>query len=130
MATSKPKLPWYQFSLRSLLLLTLFVAMLCSLGVCTHWLVSAAVAMTVVIGGIAGRIVAGTRLGFVQGIIFGIQFLFWAGLACVFLALLFWDAPWFPLVWNAPWLLGVPLAIAVLVGGVLGGLSVRPRSGR
>ena len=28
-----PKLPWYQFSLRSLLLLTLFVAVLCSIAV-------------------------------------------------------------------------------------------------
>ena len=74
--TPKPSPPpWYQFSLRSLLLLTLFVAVLCSLGVCTHWLVSAVVAMTVVIGGIAGRIVAGTRLGFVRGAVYAIAWL-------------------------------------------------------
>ena len=118
-----PKPPWYQFSLRSLLLLTLFVAVLCSLGVCTHWLVSAAIAMTVVIGGIAGRIVAGTRLGFVQGVVFGIQFLFWAGLACIFLVL---QCP-FLLPWESRWLWGVVLGIAVLIGGVVGGFTVRPR---
>ena len=74
--TPKPSPPpWYQFSLRSLLLLTFFVAVLCSLGVYTHWLVSAVVAMTVVIGGIAGRIVAGTRLGFVRGAVYAIAWL-------------------------------------------------------
>ena len=93
-----PKLPWYQFSLRSLLLLTVFVAVLCSLGVCTHWLVSVAIAVTVAIGGIAGRIVAGTRLGFVQGVVFAVQFVLMAIFICVVLqfpvAWLFWEASW------------------------------------
>lgn len=84
------------------------------------------------IGGIAGRIVAGTRLGFVQGVVFGIQFL----LAAVVIHLLLfpvlpcWVAPWLRLLLDEPWRLGVVLGIAVLIGGVLGGLSVRPRSGR
>ena len=109
-----PNLPWYQFSLRSLLLFTSFVAALCSLGVCTHWLVSAVIVLPVVVGGMAGRIVAGTRLGFVQGVVFGTQFL----LVCEFL----------PFLWKPSWLLGVVIAIAVLIGGMVGGLSVRPRS--
>jgi len=115
-----PKLPWYQFSLRSLFLVTLFVAVLCSIGVCMDWLVSVAIAMIVVIGGFAGRIIAGTRLGFVQGIIYGMQFFLVAGLLCTFL----------PFPWAPAWQLGVVLAIAVLIGGVLGGLSLWPRPKR
>ena len=120
MAASKSNQPWYQFSLRSLLLFTLFVAVLCSIGVCTHWLVSAVVGWTVMIGGFAGRIVARTRLGFVQGVVFAIQFLLWAGVACIFL----------PFLRETPWRMGVTLGIAVLIGGMVGGFTVRPRSGR
>src|SRR5580692_10658171 len=65
----EPQLPWYQFSLRSLLLLTAFAAVVCSIGVYTHWLVSAVIGATVMIGGVAGKIVAGTRSGFVQGVV-------------------------------------------------------------
>ena len=127
-----PELPWYQFSLRSLFLLTLFVAVLCSVGVCTHWLISAVVALAVAIGGVAGRIVAGTRLGFVQGVVFGIQFLLAAVLISLLLfpVLLCWDTPWLRLLLDGPWRLEVVLGIVVLIGGVVGGLSVRPRSGR
>jgi len=115
-----PNLPWYQFSLRSLLLLTIFVAVLCSIGLYTHWLVSAVVGWTVMIGGIAGRIVAGTRLGFAQGVVFGIQFLLWSGVACLFI----------PFFREPPWRMGVTLGIAVLIGGILGGFTVRPHLGR
>ena len=131
MSTPEPELRWYQFTLRSLMLLTLFVAVICSLGVCTHWLVSAVIAMFA-LAGMAGRIVAGTRLGFVQGVVFGIQFL----LAAVVIHLLlfpflpFWVAPWLRLLLDEPWRLGVVLGIVVLIGGALGGLSVRPRSGQ
>ena len=118
--STEPKLFWYQFSLRSLLLLTLFVAVLCSIGVCTHWLISVAIGMIVVIGGFAGPIVAGTRLGFVQGIVYGIQFFLVAGLLCTFL----------PFPWAPSWRSSVVLALAVLVGGVLGGLSLWPRPKR
>src|SRR5271165_1621674 len=115
--------PWYQFSLRSLLLLTLFVAVLCSIGVCTYWIVSAAVAIAIAIGGIAGKIAAGTRLGFVLGVILVIQFLFWAGIVCAFLV---WQFP-FLLPWESRGLLSVLLVIAALIGGIVGGYAVRPR---
>jgi hypothetical protein len=123
MPTPKPSLPpRYQFGLRSLLLLTLFVAILCSLGVCTHWLVSAAIALPVVIGGIAGWIVAGTGEGLVQGIIFGYLFLLGDILVCGgFLYAI-------PRVAAASWqLFSVFHVILVLIGGVLGGLLERLR---
>jgi hypothetical protein len=114
-----PKLPWYQFSLRSLLLLTLFVAVLCSLGVCTHWFVSAVVVM-LVLAGVAGRIVAGTRVGYPQGFAFGIVFLLGTGLACMALFR-------FLLPWESLWFWGVVLGVAALIGGIVGGFMVRPR---
>ena len=66
--STEPKLFWYQFGLRSLLLLTLFVAVLCLIGVCTHWLISVAIGMIVVVGGFAGRIVAGIHAAAIQHI--------------------------------------------------------------
>lgn len=119
MAAPKPKQPLFQFNLRSLLLFTLFVAVLCSIGACTNWLISAVVGWTVMIGGTAGRIVAGTRLGFAQGVVFAIQFLLWAGIACLLL----------PFFREAPWRMGVTVGMAVLIGGIVGGVTVRPRSG-
>jgi len=114
--------PWYQFSLRSLLLFTLFVAVLCSIGVCTDWLVSAVVGWTVMIGGIAGRIVAGIKAGFIQGVLGAI-------LLALPISLLLVRA--FPQeLFHAPWLLIVVLGILVLIGGTLGGYSVRRRSER
>jgi len=62
-----PKSPWYQLSLRSLLLWILFVVVVCSLDVWTHWLVSA----VIVTGGVVGGIFAGTRLGVAQGAVSG-----------------------------------------------------------
>jgi len=104
---------------------TLFVAVLCSIGVCTDWLVSVVLAATVLIGGVAGRIVAGTRLGFVQGAVFGILFLLTAVFACIILApLLFWQASWESREFY------VLLGVAALIGGMMGGFTVRPRSGR
>jgi hypothetical protein len=47
----EPELPWYQFTPQSLFLLTAFVAVLCSIGVCTHWAFSAILAAIVLIGG-------------------------------------------------------------------------------
>ncbi len=122
------KLPWYQFSLRSVLLLTLVVAVLCSIGVSIHWALSAVIASIIVIGGVAGRVVAGTRLGFVQGAIFAAQFFLMTVLVCIVsqfpTAAFFWEASW------GLSRLYVVLGIAVVIGGILGGLSVRPRSGR
>ena len=114
MTAAKPTLsPWYQFSLRSLLLLTLFVAALCSIGVCTHWLISAFVAMVTIVG-IMGRIVAGIRLGFVAGVLYGILFIL-----AVFLFL--------PTHWTT-WECLSATGIAALIGGVVGGLSARASS--
>jgi hypothetical protein len=128
MATPRTTLPWYQFSLWSLLLLVFFVAVLCSLGVCTHWLVSAVVALTVTIGGIAGRIVAGTRLGFPQGAVFGIQAVLVAVLVCVLFG---FEGVWlnFAGAWQPSWRFWVAIGIAALIGGILGGFTVRSRSG-
>jgi hypothetical protein len=53
-----PKLRWFQFSLRTLLVFVTLCAILCSLGVCTHWVVSATFGVAIVSGGIAGRIVS------------------------------------------------------------------------
>jgi len=121
MPSPNPNQPWYQFSLRSLLLLTLFVAVLCSLGVYTHWIFSVVIGSAVLIGGIAGWTVARTRIGFVQGVVFGIEFLLGAAILCIVLDILPWEASW-------RW--GVALGTVVLIGGILGGLTVRPRSGQ
>jgi len=118
MVSSRPVAPWYQFSLRSALALLLLTAFLCSLGVCTHWLAVAAVASVVLIAGVAGRITSGTRLGFVQGVVFGIQSLIWAIIVCSL----------FPRICEAPWRLYAVIEVAILAGGILGGLTVRPLS--
>ncbi len=120
MTTSKS--PRYQFSLRSLLLWTWFVAVVCSIGVRTHWLVSAAIALPVVIGGTAGWIVAGTGEGLVQGIVVGFLFLFVDFLVCgAFLS----DIP--HVVAATLQRFAVFHVIAVLIGGILGGLLERFR---
>jgi len=114
------KPPWYQFSLRSLLLLTLFVAVLCSLGVCTHWIFSVVIA----IGGIAGRIVAGT-MRFVEGtLVFVLLILLLSfGISCVSQLrgtplTVKWE------IWQEHW----GLVIAPIVGGVFGGLRAGKRN--
>jgi len=122
-----PNLPWYQFSLRSLLLFAVFVAVVCSIGVYTNWAFSVILAAIFVIGGILGGIVAGTKAGFVRGAWVAL-FLF---LISVFGSVLFFAV--FPQVLSSEssfWF-GVALdGIAVLIGGVLGGYTARPRSGR
>lgn len=123
MAAPKPNPPWHQFSLRSLLLLTAFVAVLCSIGAWTHWLVSATIAVAVVVGGVTGRIVAGTRLGFVEGALGAIPFF-----VVAFVVPLLLGIPFSPK-WEA-WYLKEMLVLAALFGGIVGGFSVRPRSGR
>jgi drug/metabolite transporter (DMT)-like permease len=100
--------------------LTLFVAVLCSLGVCAHWVFSVVMA----IGGIAGRIVAGT-LRFVEGaLVFVLLILSLSlGISCVSQLrgtplMLEWE------VWQEYWV----LAIAGIVGGVLGGFRAGKRN--
>ena len=58
MTTPNPQRRWYQFSLRLLLLLTGFVAVLCSIGIWTNWYFSALLATIVLFSGIARRIVS------------------------------------------------------------------------
>jgi hypothetical protein len=112
----------YQFSLRSLLLWTVFVAVVCSIGVCIHWCCSLAIALPVVAGGIAGWIVAGTRQGFVMGVAVGFLFLGGDIFICSFLSAI-------PQVANAPWQLFAGLHVIVaLIGGFVGGATVRPRA--
>jgi len=118
-----PSHPWYQFSLRSLLLLVVFVALLCVLGRYTHWLLAAIIGLTVLCGGIAGWIVAHTRLGFVQGIVFAVQFVLLVGLFLL-LPLGFFGAE------STRWLLCVVTAVVASVSGVVGGITVRSRSAK
>ncbi len=103
--------PWYQFNLRTLFVAGLFVAALCSLGVCTHWLVSIAIGFGVMLGGTVGRIVAGTRLGFVQGAVNGSVF----SLAQVLFFVII------PMSGPPSWRVWVGLGIAVVVGALVGG---------
>jgi len=128
MPAREPDLPWYQFSLRSLLLLTLFVAVLCSIGVRTHWSVTAAIA----VGGITGGIVARSWLGLVLGVMSG-------GMCAVAMAavcVIMWR-----LLFRVPFSMSIPLdgvsdgirlaaIIGSLLGGVLGGRVARFRSQR
>lgn len=75
MTDPESKLRWYQFSLRSLLGLTAFVAVLCSIGLCIHWILSALISIVAAVGGIAGWIVGRLCLGFAAGIVYGACFL-------------------------------------------------------
>ncbi len=117
-------------SLRSLLLFAVFVAILCSIGVCTNWSVSAVIA----VGGITGGIVARSWLGFALGVLSG-------GICAVMMAavcLIMWR-----LLFRVPFSLwiaspldgvndGIRLAAIVgsLLGGVFGGRVARVRSER
>jgi uncharacterized membrane protein len=102
---SEPKLRRYQFRLRSLLQLTVFVAVLCSIGVYTHWAFAAAI----VIGGIAGGLFAGTWLGVAQGAV--------SGTICSVVAA-FIVLPSEQRFWAAA-------IISSLLGGILGGYSAQ-----
>jgi len=120
LAFSRP----FQFSLRSLMLFVLGVALLCSLGKCTHWLVPVVLAATGLIGGIAGSLVAGIKAGFVEGALYGILFFLFAFVGCARLVVAF------PGLGDVVWrLFSMICGIALLIGGILGGYSVRPRSG-
>jgi hypothetical protein len=123
---SKPdeKSPWYQFSVRSLLLLTVFAAVLCTIGVHMHWLLSAFLATIVLVGGIAGRIVAGINRGFVWGVVGAVySFLFSLFVALLLIAV-------FPeVIFRASErFCSAFYETAMLGGSVFGGSTVRPRS--
>ena len=125
MTTPEPELRWYQFSLTLMLLFTTFVAVLCSIGVCTDWSVSAVIA----VGGVAGRIVARKWSGLViGGISGGIGAIIGVVAYSMICALLFR----FPVLWEPSWqfIAGMKIAaiIGSLAGGVLGGFTARFRS--
>jgi hypothetical protein len=58
-ATPATTPPRRQFTIRSLLLLTTFVAILCSFALCTHWSVAVTLGTIVLLAWIAGRFVTG-----------------------------------------------------------------------
>ena len=123
----EPELPWYQFSLRSLLLFTVFVAVLCSIGVCTDW---SFVAVTAA-GGIAGGIVARRWLGLVIGSLSGAAgAVIGVGAYAFVWSLLFG----MPIDWAPSWQSIAAMKIAAITGslvsGGVGGIAARRRSER
>ncbi len=103
MDTPEPELPWYQFSLRSLFLLTLLVAILCSIGVSAGWLYSFVVLIGVPLGITLVRAKA-------EVFIYAVRLLLIV--LCGYLWLCFVSFG----VWKPIWL--GALVIAVLAGGV------------
>ena len=118
-----PKLPWYQFSIRFLLLLTLFVAILCSIGVRRGWSISAVVA----VGGVAGGLVARKWSGLVLGVFSGIGYASLAVVVCGFCCFAFGMLPSLDSFWQ--WIIAAAI-VGALIGGVFGGLTARHRLGR
>jgi hypothetical protein len=117
-----PNQPWYQFSLRSLLLFMLFIAVLCSIGVCTHWLVSVIIG----VGGIVARVVAGREAGFVRGVACGVLatiIVFPVGFATGLWVIDFVRQSGMPK-WLDLFALFVP-SVSIIAGGVVGGLMAR-----
>jgi hypothetical protein len=121
MSTPVPKSPWYQFGLSSLFLLVTAVAVVCSFGECTHWVGPVVLAAIVFVSGAIGGLIAG-RAGIIEGTLYG-MFLF----LLVLSGSGWWNYP-FPEQWRPAW--KTTLGVAVLAGGVLGGLLVRLRSKR
>jgi hypothetical protein len=125
MAAMDRGLRWYQFGVGSLLLLTTCTAVLCSIGVHIHWTISVLLGFVVLIGGVTGRIVARTQAGFLQGAILAI-------LAFVILSIdgfvmLIPFMPWFQDPTASLWYFVPASWLAGLIGGTLGGRTVRPR---
>ena len=119
MSIAKPELPWFQFSLRSLLILTLFVAVLCSIGVCTDW----SVAVIIAAGAVSGRIVARRSVGLIVGILAGnVGACLAGGLVAIFSGSSISSSP--------AWLFRMKIAMIIgsLIGGLLGGSKARHRS--
>ena len=113
MSTPEPELPWYQFSLRSLLLFVAFVAVVCSLGVCTNWPVS----LAVLIGLPLGIMVIRARE---KVVVCGFQFFLIALVGCRVSSAAtggLWETEWW---WTIGWWLTI--VIAVVMGGVYGHL--------
>ena len=120
MTSPTPKPRWYQFSLRSLILLVASVAVLCSIGVCTDWSIPIGIASTGVIGGIVGTIVAGTRGGFLRGALYGVLYSAIALILCALCGGFHWLC-------GSVWRSLAVLGLGSLLGGGLGGYGARPR---
>ena len=118
-----PKLPWYQFSLRFLLLLPIFVAVLGWIGVRRGWSISAVVA----VGGVAGGLVARKWSGLVLGVFSGIGYASLAVVVCGFFCFAFGMLPPSDTFWQ--WTIAAAI-VGALIGGIFGGLTARHRSGR
>jgi hypothetical protein len=130
MSIPEPRLSWYQFSLRSLMLFAALVAVLCSIGVCTNWSVAAVFA----VGGITGGILARSWLGLVLGVLSGGICAVMMAAVCVIMWRILFRVPF--LMWISSSLDGVidgiklAAIIGSLLGGILGGYIARYGSGR
>ena len=129
MSTPEPELRWYQFSLRSLLLFAVFVALLCSLGVSMGRGYAAAAVVNVLISGFVGRTVAKTWSGLVLGCVSGSLCACAAAFTCAF----FWCGRFGVLLqglpsWECMLAINAMATIGSLIGGVLGGFAARHRS--
>ena len=78
-------------------------------------------------GGIAGWIIARTRFGFVQGIVFAAQFVLFTGLVLALMPANFLGVEWSP--WKCYVVLSSVTLVGGIIGGIVGGFIVRPRSG-
>jgi len=132
MTTPTPKLPWYQFSLRSLLLFTLFVALLCSIRVSTgRGYAAAVVVVNLLISDFAGRTVAETWLGFVLGCVSGCLCAGISAFTCAFV----WGDNFgmrslgLPR-WECVIAISIVATVGSVLGGALGGFMARYRSRR
>jgi len=113
-----PKLPWYQFSLRSLLLFTLFVAILCSIGVSLDWVVAGMLG----VGGVVGRITARKKARFSVGetpkTLLGVLVICVVGF-CGLLVFVYLSASG-----TEAWSMEVLAVVVALVGVILGAILV------
>ncbi len=131
MDTPEPDKRPFQFSLRSMLLLTVFVAVVCSIGVCTDWSVAAVIG----VGGMTGGIVARSWRGLMLGLFVGGMGAFTAAAACMILGVLLFSGP-VGVVGGPSWANGliVVMELAAIIGsaigGILGGRLARYRSER
>ena len=122
---AESKLPWYQFSLRSLLILTVFAAVICSIGAHTYW----SFAVILAIGGVAGGIASRSWLGLMLGVLVGFIGAVVAVIAAAFLGLLIIDVPMQRANVETVRMFATAI-IGAVVGGILGGRVARYRSER
>jgi hypothetical protein len=112
----EPEPSRFQFSLRSLMLFSTLVAIVCSIGVTTDWSIAASLGAIFVIGAVCGGMVSGKRAGIIAGAVYGIPgFAF----ALVFITILLFPISglWAKDSWE------IVSRVAVVVGGILGGIS-------